>query len=545
MAGPSSASEQALGQPHNVFQAFASLGPSATRGRLAVLATLRTAMPVFVFLALTISSVPFDRSRIAALLSAQIAFGFASLSFAARQRPAVTTLAVWASICVDVTVLSALTWTSGGAGGPLTFLFAVEALAVAIVFSASAGVRVLGVSLAIIASFEAVQPAESSAGLEAVAGTILLAIAGIALIAYTQAESRRRALELAAIRRITLDIQDSLSLREILADLCRGVVNDLRFTSAAVLLRENEHFVCAGSCGVNGARAKTIPVRGGLAQALRAGQLVIMSREQALRENELTDVVGSRGYIAIPMGTEGVLVVTRAPRKRLFVRLRGGGRVRAHELEPLMSLAQQAALTVANARLHEHVAAMAVTDPLTELANHREFQRVLNHECERQRRYGSSPAAGHHLSVLLLDIDHFKSINDRFGHPAGDDVLRAVALTLRHAVRSFDVVARYGGEEFGVVLPETDEHGALAVAERARAAVASLSLVVDGKRVKVTVSVGAATAPEDGLTGAQLVAAADAALYQSKADGRDRVTHAAECGRRVTTRARRRHAQSA
>jgi diguanylate cyclase (GGDEF)-like protein len=239
------------------------------------------------------------------------------------------------------------------------------------------------------------------------------------------------------------------------------------------------------------------------------------------------------------MAAEGVLVVTRAPSGRAFVRRRSG-RVRAHELEPLMSLAQQAAIAVSNARLHEHVSAMAITDPLTELPNHREFQRVLAAECERQSRYSSLRAPGHNLSVLLVDIDHFKAVNDGHGHPAGDHVLRNVAVALRHAMRAFDLVARYGGEEFGVVLPETDERGALHVAERARDAVSRVVHTIDDASLRVTVSIGVATAPDDGMSPAQLVSAADAALYRSKAAGRNRVTHASSLDVGVRSLVRRR-----
>ncbi|MCA1834327.1 MAG: diguanylate cyclase [Actinomycetota bacterium] len=534
MAGRSSGSKR-----------FASLGPSATRGRLAILAAFRATMPVIVFVALSVFPEPIPHDRVATLLGAQIAFGFASVMIAARQRVATTSMIVWASIVTDILVIGALVHVTGGPGGPLTFLFALEAIAVSVIFAASAGVRVFGAGLAALAVLEVMRPASAPPRFTDVTGTLLVTAIAVALIAFNQREARRRELELAAIRRIALDIQDSLALEEILGDLCRGVVNDLRFSAAAVLLRDRDStdLVCAASCGIHGVTAARIPLRGALAAAITSGQIVIVSGDKARADGEVSALLGPRGYIAVPIGSEGVLVVTRVARRGSFVRMRGQGRVRANELEPLMSLAQQASLTVANARLHAHVAAMAVTDPLTELANHREFQRVLHHESERQRRYTS--AAGHHMSVLLIDIDHFKSVNDRFGHPAGDEVLRVVARALRTAVRSFDVVARYGGEEFAVVLPETDEEGAHEVAERARRAVAALDLVAHGKRVKVTISIGAATAPEDGMTPAQLVSAADTALYRSKATGRNRVTHAVALGRRVPSITRRRGRRSA
>jgi diguanylate cyclase (GGDEF)-like protein len=209
-----------------------------------------------------------------------------------------------------------------------------------------------------------------------------------------------------------------------------------------------------------------------------------------------------------------LLVATRAGRGRR------AGVVRAREIEALQGLAHHAALAIANARLHEHVTAMARTDPLTKLANHGEFQRLFADELGRLDRFSSLRGPEHHVSLLLLDIDHFKAFNDTFGHQAGDEVLRGVADAVRDAVRSFDQPARYGGEELAVILPETDLTGAVAVAERVREAVAGWA----GGPRQVTVSVGVATAPSNGRTSAEMVAAADVALYASKEKGRNRVS---------------------
>jgi diguanylate cyclase (GGDEF)-like protein len=155
------------------------------------------------------------------------------------------------------------------------------------------------------------------------------------------------------------------------------------------------------------------------------------------------------------------------------------------------------------------------------------MQSKLAFESGRLQRYATLRAAGHHLSMVLLDIDHFKKFNDRYGHQAGDAVLKGVAAALKGAVRSFDIAARYGGEEFAVILPETTEEAAREVAERIRRSVSMYPFATeDGKAVRVTVSVGVATAPENGSTPAALIKQADAALYHSKEDGRNRVTHA-------------------
>ena len=122
----------------------------------------------------------------------------------------------------------------------------------------------------------------------------------------------------------------------------------------------------------------------------------------------------------------------------------------------------------------------------------------------------------------MLDIDHFKDINDRYGHQTGDDVLITVADLVRLTVRPVDVVARYGGEELAVILPETDGGGARLVAERIRGTIEeSLTTTSQGETIQVTVSIGLATFPRDSATGAGLVHAADQALYAAKMDGRN------------------------
>ena len=170
-----------------------------------------------------------------------------------------------------------------------------------------------------------------------------------------------------------------------------------------------------------------------------------------------------------------------------------------------------AALTQANARLTD----IALTDGLTGLRNHRAFKERLASEVARSRN------EGHPLSLILLDVDEFKAYNDRFGHPEGDEALKEVARALASVARSSDLVARHGGEEFAILLPETDERGARALAERLRAAVQQ----TPWPKRPVTASFGVATLRE-GDDAERLVADADEALYRAKRAGRNRVDHA-------------------
>lgn len=165
---------------------------------------------------------------------------------------------------------------------------------------------------------------------------------------------------------------------------------------------------------------------------------------------------------------------------------------------------------------HHKLEELSVRDGLTGLYNRRELEKRLQEETQRARRYS------HPYSVLMLDIDHFKDINDRYGHQTGDDVLITVADLVRLTVRPVDVVARYGGEELAVILPETDGGGARLVAERIRGTIEeSLTTTSQGETIQVTVSIGLATFPRDSATGAGLVHAADQALYAAKMDGRN------------------------
>jgi diguanylate cyclase (GGDEF)-like protein len=160
---------------------------------------------------------------------------------------------------------------------------------------------------------------------------------------------------------------------------------------------------------------------------------------------------------------------------------------------------------------------LASTDELTGLFNRRRFFEELEREFQRHRRYGSA------LSLMMLDIDHFKRINDTLGHQAGDIVLREVAQLLAASVRRTDTVGRYGGEEFASLLPETRRDEAIEVAERFRAIVEARAFQYGEQRVTVTVSIGISIAGEATDTEGALIRAADDALYRAKSEGRNRV----------------------
>jgi two-component system cell cycle response regulator len=156
----------------------------------------------------------------------------------------------------------------------------------------------------------------------------------------------------------------------------------------------------------------------------------------------------------------------------------------------------------------------AFTDHLTGLANRRRFERQLDREVARTQRYGRP------FCLLILDIDHFKKVNDTYGHEAGDDAIRHLANALQAGTRGIDTAARIGGEEFAVLLPETDFTRGLEVAERLRIAIKATEIPVVGR---ITASFGVAEFPQCAREGRELFAAVDAALYEAKRQGRDRV----------------------
>jgi diguanylate cyclase len=164
------------------------------------------------------------------------------------------------------------------------------------------------------------------------------------------------------------------------------------------------------------------------------------------------------------------------------------------------------------------LAALSSTDGLTRLPNHTAWLEAVEREFARSKREAQS------MAVLMLDLDHFKAINDKHGHPVGDEVLRGVAQAVREALRLHDVPGRYGGEEFGVLLPRCDAAGAEAIAERVRARVEWASFAGS---LKVTASIGCAVLAANDLVAASLIARADRALYAAKAEGRNRATRAA------------------
>ncbi len=184
-------------------------------------------------------------------------------------------------------------------------------------------------------------------------------------------------------------------------------------------------------------------------------------------------------------------------------------------------VAMQAGQSLERARLFDRTERLATTDGLTGLTNHRTFQERLEGQLAQAQRYGKR------VSLLICDVDHFKSVNDTYGHPVGDEVLRGLARILAKEARGTDVVARYGGEEFAVVMPETDAAGAVVIAERIRDRVSRWVLETPQGPLRVTLSLGAATFPDDAQAKAQLVERADACLYHAKHHGRNQTVSAA------------------
>ena len=185
------------------------------------------------------------------------------------------------------------------------------------------------------------------------------------------------------------------------------------------------------------------------------------------------------------------------------------------DLEPVKLFANLAGIAIQNARTYEEMERQAISDGLTGIHNYRHFHESLKAEVSRAGRYGE------HFCLLMMDLDHFKAVNDTIGHQKGDDVLRAVSGVLRSCSRESDYLARYGGEEFAMILPLTTLDEAKTLAERIRA---SVSMLDPGHPdLHVTMSIGVSSYPESAKDSDGVLGAADAALLRAKSGGRDRV----------------------
>jgi diguanylate cyclase (GGDEF)-like protein len=278
-----------------------------------------------------------------------------------------------------------------------------------------------------------------------------------------------------------------------------------------------------GACG---ATYGTIALRGSEGAEAEAGtpsdaiqDLVVTAEGDALKEDGpvarhsdgVHGLASPLRRLAEPPENIGVMTVARE-----------GEEFTKGERDVFLYLVGQVASSIENIALHELVSEQAVTDELTGLSNQRRFRELIAKEDERAHRFG------HDLSLIMLDIDDFKQVNDNRGHLQGDEVLRMVGRVLRDVSRGVDEPARYGGEEFAVALPETDLAGAAELAERVRSRIESELVpgLDGGDPLHVTASIGAASLPVSAGTARDLIAAADAALYEAKRAGKNRVATA-------------------
>lgn len=253
-----------------------------------------------------------------------------------------------------------------------------------------------------------------------------------------------------------------------------------------------------------GCMAQTILDQNGLLVIEDAAKVNFFSNPLVLTE-------GIRSVIAVPLKIHG------QPVGILYLNDFVPRRYSPEKLEQLTIISSFASLSIANARLYQRTREMAVTDGLTGLYNHGQFKHMLEQELARSDRYG------HPLSLIMFDIDNFKSLNDTYGHPCGDQILVQIAAALGDVFRGTDQVFRYGGEEFTVLLPEANMEQATTAAERTRLLISQLR--IDWQDIKeqlsVTVSAGVATSAQSGTTPEDLLNTVDERLYRAKRAGKN------------------------
>ncbi len=321
---------------------------------------------------------------------------------------------------------------------------------------------------------------------------------------------QHRAAQLEAINAIAKQTTAVLDLEDLLGKVCSLVRQTFSGDHVSVLLRDDQELVLRAHQG-------SLVQRGDDEESMRIGDALAwrcMATGRTVVENDVSRVPQylpmfeqTRSKMCIPLisfgQTLGVLALDSARLNSFHL----------SDAQPLESVADICATAIQNAYYVERVRQLAYIDGLTGIFNRRYFEMRIAEEMERARRYSTS------LAVIMLDIDHFKRLNDEFGHLLGDEVLRQVSSVFSQQLRKIDVVCRYGGEEFAVLLPQTSTEQAFSVAEKLRREVAGYRF--PGVPRPVTISAGAAAHPLHGATRDEVVKAADAALYTAKQAGRN------------------------
>jgi two-component system, cell cycle response regulator len=425
----------------------------------------------------------------------------------------------------DGVYLAWASYVTGGTAGPLRYLVLVHLGAVTLLASYRTGVKLaLWHSLLQLVVFYAQRadllggPRPDTAEWYRLVGFVLalwmLTLTIATLAAVNERELRRRRYELeqlAQMGRSLEEADDPLGVGEVLLDTLADTFGFERMALFEVVDGVSPRLLTCRKLVDGKVSDFNLGTGSVLATAHGERQTLLVRDLDETVDPWLTSLMpGAQNLAVVPLVADAVVGVLVAETGQ-----RAGGRIERRVVATTERFAGHAALAMRNANLLERMQQMAVTDGLTELANRRSFDRSLERELTRAARTDGR------LSVVLLDIDHFKALNDTYGHVVGDTVLRQVAAALKECGREYDTVARYGGEEFAAVLPGCSSALALQVAERLRRAVEEAAT-----DVPVTASAGVATFPYDGIDATGLLSAADQALYAGKRDGRNRVRSA-------------------
>jgi diguanylate cyclase (GGDEF)-like protein len=336
---------------------------------------------------------------------------------------------------------------------------------------------------------------------------------------------RSRARQLEAINTIAQQMTVVLDLEELLIKVVSLIRTAFEIDHVSILLRDGKDLVLRAD---DGKLTSLVPKQGRILAEVGPWNRILIGNKVII-ENDISsarpftglfkETVSRMCISLVSFGqTLGVLVLDSA-REKAFA---------SGFEQTLESLADICATAILNAQHVERVRQLAYLDGLTGIFNRRFFEMRIIEEIDRANRFGAK------LSILMLDIDQFKRLNDEFGHLLGDEVLRQVSSIFSDHLRKIDVVSRYGGEEFAILLPETSSQNAMQVAEKLRLFVEKREF--PGVARPVTISAGTATFPDNGNTRDELVKAADAALYVAKQSGRNCVHPAPAAAQRASAK---------